>query len=474
MQYGGEIISEELKYSPSVQNHSTYAFRKVSPQGVSTQIALSSSSQVGPTEVILPPSVFNFAKSRLNFQLELPDPGTTVKANWVDANALSMIGRIVVYDSNSNAVLLDCSNLEKYAALVVPAATKYDEFKTKATSWASTTYAQALPILGDTTAGSSQPFPSEDIQKSNSLANVTHLGTVASGTTAFNSYEGRKYLLVGADSGKSFWDVSIPLSAFKLTVLSLNKNLYSPSNLVMQIYWNSIDNFAWFSTSLTDPTSGTAASIGSTSVYINNFSLQLANEQNLSIISKIQSQVMSTGISIPIAYPTITRQVLSAGTAQSYQLNISKGYGSRILAFITAPFSHDSSAINARNSHIRGTLTTYNTFLNNIAEKYQAGYDARLAQDFYYGNREYLEGSVVQNLGEYAVAEWVHISSYFGERPLHMVDQTEIDGYDVGNTASAWQLQANFSGSPTVGTTWITCIIGQKLLTLSANGTMVQ
>ena len=474
MQYGGEIISEELRFAPSVQNHSTYAFRKVSPQGVSTQIALSASSQVGPTEVIIPPSVFNFSKSRINFQLELPDPGVTVKANWVDANALSMIGRMVVYDSNTNAVLLDCSNLEKYAALVVPAATKYDEFKTKATSWASTTYAQTLPILGDNAAGSSQPFPSEEIQKSNSLVNVSHLNTVAAGTTAFNSFEGRRYLLVGADSEKSFWDVSIPLSAFKLTVLSLNKNLYSPSNLVMQIYWNSVDNFAWTSTSLTNPTSGTAASVGSTNVFINNFSLQLANEQNLAIISKIQQQVVSTGISIPIAYPTITRQVLAAATAQSYQLNISKGYGNRILAFITAPFAHDNAAINARNSHIRGTLTTYNTFLNNIAEKYQAGYDARLAQDFYYGNREYLEGSVIQNLGEYAVAEWVHISSYFGEKPLHMVDQTEIDGYDVGSTASAWQLQANFSGAPTAGTTWITCIIGQKLLTLSANGTMVQ
>jgi len=472
MQYGGEIISEELKYAPSVQNHSTYAFRKVSPQGVSTQIALSGSSSVGPTEFIIPPSVFNPAKSRLNFQLELPDPGASVKANWVDANALSMISRIVLYDSNTNAVWLDCSNFEKYAALVVPAGTKYDDFKTKATSWASATYAQILPILGDTAAGSSAPFPSEDIQKSNSLVNVSHLGTAAAGTTAFNSFEGRRYLLVGADSEKSYWDVSIPLSAFKLTALALNKNLYNPANLVLQIYWNAVDNFAWSAVSITNPTS-TAASLGSTNIFINNVALQLANEQNLSIISKIQQQVMSSGISIPIAYPTTTRQVISASSAQSYQLNITKGYGQRILAFISAPFQHDSTAINARNSHIRGTLTTYNTFMNNVATKYQAGYDCRLGQDFYYGNREYLEKSVVQNLGEYAVAEWVHIDSYFGERPLCEVDQTEIDGYDVGATASAWQLQANFSGTPTASTTWITAIIGQKMLTMSNQGSMV-
>ena len=473
MQYGGEIISEELKYTPSVQNHSTYAFRKVSPQGVSTQIGLSSASSVGPTEFIIPPSVFNPSKSRLNFQLELPDPGVSPKFNWVDANALSMISRVVLYDSNTNAVWLDCSNFEKYAAMVVPAGTKYEDFKTKGTSWASTTYAQILPILGDTAVGSSQPFPSEDIQKSNSLVNDTHLNVDGAATTGFSAYEGRRYLLVGQDTSKTFWDVSLPLSAFKLTALSLNKNLYNPANLVLQIYWNSVDNFAWTSTLGTDPTSGTAASIGSTNVFINNVALQLANEQNLSIISKIQQQVMSSGISIPIAYPTTTRQTIAASTAQSYQLNISKGYGQRILAFITAPFSHDSTAINARNSHIRGTLTTYNTFMNNIATKYQAGYDCRLGQDFYYGNREYLEKSVVQNLGEYAFAEFVHIDSYFGERPLHEVDQTEIDGYDVGATASAWQLQANFSGTPTNPTTWITAIIGQKMLTMSSQGSMV-
>lgn len=461
-----EKISEELQYAPAVNNHSTLAFRKISPQGVSTQIALSSASQVGPTEFIIPPSVFNPAKSRLNFQLELPDPGATVNANWVDANLLSTIGRVVLYDSNTNAVWLDCSNFEKYAALIVPAGTSYDEFKTKAGLWQSTTYAQKMGILST----DSTPFPVEDIHKSNSLVNVTHLNTVAAGTTAFNSYEGRRYLIVGTDSEKSYLDVSLPLSAFKLTALALNKNLYNPANLVLQIYWNSTDNFAWSSGSITNPTAATLASIGATA-YINNVALELANEQNLSIISKITQQVMSSGISIPIAYPTTTRQSIASSTAHSYQLNLTKGYGQRILALVSAPFSVGSTAVNARNSHIRGTLTTYNTFMNNVATKYQAGYDCTLGQDFYYGNREYLEGSTVQTLGEYAVAEWVHIDSYFGERPLHSVDQTEVDGYDVGATASAWQIQANLSSA--AAATWITAIIGQKMLTLSSQGSMV-
>lgn len=460
-----EQISQELQYAPVVNNHSTVAFRKISPQGVSTQIALSAAGSVGPTEFIIPPSVFNPAKSRLNFQVELPDPGASVNANWIDANALSHISRVVLYDSATNAVWLDCSNFEKYAAMVGPAGTAYDDFKTKPTSYTST----GPQILPNTSALSS-PFGFEDIQKSNSLVNVTHLNTAAAGTSGFNSFEGRRYLLVGADSEKSFYNVSLPLHAFKLTALALDKNLYNPANLVLQVYWNATDNFAWSSGSITNPTAATVSSIGATA-YINNVALQLANEQNLSIVSKITQQVMSSGISLPIAYPTTTRQQIASSSAHSYQLNLTKGYGQRILALITAPFSVGSTAVNAKNSHIRGTLTTYNTFMNNIATKYQAGYDCRLGEDYFYGNREYLEKSVIQNNGEYITAEWVHIDSYFGERPLHTVDQTVVDGYDVGMTASAWQIQATLSSDAQA--TWITAIIGQKVLTLSSQGSMV-
>jgi hypothetical protein len=150
---------------------------------------------------------------------------------------------------------------------------------------------------------------------------------------------------------------------------------------------------------------------------------------------------------------------------------LTKGYGQRILALITAPFSAGSVLKNAVNTHIRGTLTNYNTFMNNIATKLQSGYDCIKGEDFTYGNREYLEKSTIQNNQEYALAEWVHIDSYFGERPLHEVEQTEIDGYDVGATASAWQFQGTLSASAQVF--WITAIIGQKMLTLSSQGSMV-
>jgi hypothetical protein len=274
--------------------------------------------------------------------------------------------------------------------------------------------------------------------------------------------------LVGADVAESFLDVSLPFSAFKFTALALDRQIFSPSNLVIQVYFNATDNFGWCAKSLTVPTTTPTSLV---SVTVNNVSVQLASEQNLTIISKIQQQVMSNGISIPIGYPTTTRQAIASSTAHSYQLNLTKGYGQRILALITAAFSVANVTTPAKNSHIRGTISNYNTFMNNIAEKYANGYDCTLGQDYFFGNREYLEKSTIQSNQEYAIAEWCHISSYFGEKPLHELDMTEIDGYDVGSSASAWQLQATLSTAGVA--TWVTAIIGQKMLTLSSQGSMV-
>jgi hypothetical protein len=109
--------------------------------------------------------------------------------------------------------------------------------------------------------------------------------------------------------------------------------------------------------------------------------------------------------------------------------------------------------------------------LNNVAIKYPNGFDCTQAEDFKYGNREYIEGSAIQSQGEYVLAEWIHCDSFFGEKPLWQLDQTQIDGLDVGAQSSTWSIQANTSAS--VPYTWITAIIGQKVCTWTSSGVMV-
>lgn len=469
-----ENISEELKYTPLVNSHSSIALKRITPQGLSTAIPLSIASAVSsPSEFIIPPGTFNPSKSRLNFQLQVVAQGVSTYV-WLDGNRLSTISRVVLYDSVTSSIWLDCNDFEKYAALTTPSGTSYEEFKTKATMWQSSSNDETLGI----TAAESQPCPTEDINKSNSLVATTALGTASAGVGGgSNSYEGRQYTIRNGNTNSALYlDVSLPFSAFKHTALAVNKQLYTNNNLILQVFWNATDNFAWSNQSTANPSTTAISLTGTTGpppgppAYINNVNLQLAQEQNLSIISQIKEEVKNTGISIPIGYPTVFKRNYTSATSFSYDIPLSKGFGQRILALISAPFSVGVSTTNGKNTHIRGLLTTYNTFMNNVATKYPNGYDCTLGQDFYFGNREYLRNSSVQTLGEYVYGEWIHVDSYFGEKPLYQLDATQIDGYDTTNQ-SIWSIQANLSASNSV--LWVTAIIGQKMLTIRNDGSTV-
>jgi hypothetical protein len=367
----------------------------------------------------------------------------------------------VLYDSATNAVLLDCGNFDKYASLVVPAGTQVDSLLTKS-------FVSGAPAITEALAN---PRPAEDISKSNLANNYTGVTTEDIG--AFCPFTGRRQFYIspvgdGASAGDAYLNVSIPFEAFKLTFLSTNKMVYFPSNIVLQLYFNAGNQF--FFTADAANTTATAQT-AATSPIISNLSIALANEANLAIVSQVINKVMSEGLSMPIAYPTTTRQSLSASTAHSYSLQLTRGYGSRILALISAPFI--GGTITSAQHHERGTLGVYNTFLNNVAILYPAGLDATKGQDYTIGNKEYLDKSAVQALGEYLNAEWIHVDGFCGSKPLwkYDEDQHQVDGLDVGAQSSTWSIQAALTASTEY--VWITAIVGQKMLTITNQGSMV-
>lgn len=468
-----EVMSDELNYASKVSTHSQPIYRKLAPQGVATGISLSASG-TQLVEFVLPPSVMNLSKSRLNFDISIATPGAG-KYNIVDANTLTMLSRVVVYDSNTGNTLLDCSNFEKFASLVAPAATSYADYKTKASAWSAAASAQVLTA----TAATSQLYPVEDIQKSNSLVNVTPSGLAAASTAGWNAYEGRRYLFWGAANAAATLSCSIPFDAFKFTALSLDKMVYSPSNIILQLYFSPVSNFAWSAESATNPTTTTAVAGAAT---LNNVAVELYTEGNLEVAKSVVDAVMSSGIDIPIPYPTIVRQTLSTGTFQSYNINLSSAYGKRILAIINSLFSPlftgVASTPNIVNYHPSRyndgandvNILTYNSFMNSVPILYNAGFDCRLAEDWKYGNRHLLEGSVIQNNQEYVNVEWQHIDSFMPPKPLHEVNPFQIDGYDVSSIASTYSIQYNTANAAYTG---ISCIIGQKICSFTNNGVVV-
>jgi len=458
-----ENISKELNYSPVVNNHSSIVYRTVSPQ-VGGSVSLNNGSSVGPTEFIIPPSCWIPEHTRLQFDIQIP--GTANTPTYVNANLLTLIDRITVYDTATSNLLLDCSNFHKYASLVSSAATKLEDFLTKSAVEAATDSAYATL----TTAGDN---PLEDISRNLQTVNDS-AGNI--GLTAYNN-TGRRQFYIGADDATAanadvYLCVNIPFSALKMTALASDRLWYSPSSLVIQVYWASTTQFAFMATGIADPDTGDTAL--TTQALIVNPRLFLANEGNLAIVSQVINKVMSGGgIQLPIAYPTVLQTTTSATTSQSFQYQLTRGYGNRVLALISAAFS--TAEISENNYHPRFITTQYNTFLNNVAILAPSGFIGDLATaastDYALANKRYLVGSVIQNGNEYRLAEWVHIDGFFGNKPLHMINQHEVDGLDLTAQSSTWQIQAEVTSA---AYRWFTAVIGQKTMSLTAQGVMVQ
>lgn len=457
-----ENISKELNYSPVVNNHSSIVYRTVTPQS-GGNVPLNAGSSVGPTEFLIPPSCWIPELTKLSFDISIVGP--TAKCNFVNANLLTCIDRITVYDTATSNLLLDCSNFHKYASLVTPAATKIEDFLTKPAKGA----AVAVPV--DSTAG--YPIPFEDISRNLDTVNDNAANT---DMVAFSN-TGRKQFYISAATAATYISVNIPFSALKLTALASDKIWYSPSSLVIQVYWAGVDNFAFMSTAVTDPATGAVSCTGNTIIV--SPKLFLANEGNLAIVSQVINKVMSGGgIQLPIAYPTVVNSTVGASSATniSFQYQLTRGYGNRIIALITAPFSN-AAGVNEKNYHTRYVTNNYNSLLNNVAIKIPSGFVgvSTLAQatDYSLGNEIYLSGSVIQNISEYANGEWLHIDGFFGNKSLADVNQHEVDGLDVTAQSSTWQWQADVTGVAT-GYRVFTVIVGQKTLSLTAQGTIVQ
>jgi hypothetical protein len=447
-----EKFSPEITYTPVISNHSTTIMRQLAPQG-SNSVTLSTSSVVGPTEFLIPPSCINLKKCKLDFSLLIAAP--SAKCAFVNGNLNTMINRIVLYSTLTNAVLCDISSFEKYTSLVTPSSTELNEYLTK--PYLKTVEETVTPSRLNTL---------EDISKSN-LLTVNETGSNVD-IAPENPYLGRRQWYIGAATKAVALDVSLPFSGFKHSILSVDKNLYFNENLCLQIYWSNTDNFAFISTAVTDPVTGAAAL--EADPVISNIQMSLATEGNLAIVSQTIAKVQNEGITLPFSYPSVTRQSITSASP-SYTLQLTKAYGQRILCIISAPFSQVARC--GANQHFRGTLTQYNTFINSVALRYQGGFNTLISQDYWLANKAFLDRSVVQTIGEFVQTEWLHVDSFFGDKSLYLADmsQNDVDGLDVSNASSTWQIQSNLSASTAY--TWVSIIIGQKVLSITKDGAYV-
>ena len=468
-----EKISPELDYSPSVSNHSTYVYRNTPPQG-SSSVTLSSSSVSGPTTFLLSPSVYNMAKSRLNFTLSVAAQGSG-NAAWIQGNLNTLINRIQVIDSNSSNVLCDVSNFDKYCSMLSGPCTDLSKFLTKSFNFSPSGAFDTKFVMEDiekSRVNYSSNFTSAYIQENYTCLTGAADDFNLAAESGFNSR--RQYYISPLNTAVDL-NVSLPFSGWYHTVMATDKNIYTPSNIEVNIWFNSTNQFGFLNNSLVGLGTNAVASLTGT-IQLTNILLEMAVESNLSIVSQTINKVMSSGLSLQIPYPTLTRTTLT-GANPSFQLQLTKSLGSRILYIATSPF-YNGGSLNTAQAH--STYSAYNqtwawknfnTFINNQFIRYANGYNVEKGQDWFYNNRIFFEGSAVQGEGTYRKTDFVNFDSFFGDKPIKDLDPHSVDGLSLTDSSSVWSITGELDSSRTLD--YFVLIQGQKTLSISNQGIQV-
>ena len=450
-------VDQSLDYSIKEHTHSTLHFRNVAPQS-SGDVTLSASSTSGPTSFVISSSVFNPSKSRLNFEISLP-AGTASEINFVQSNLLKAISRITIYDQNTSAILADINNCGNTYSILNPIATKYDEFVHK-----------SQPLLPGISSATARIIPYEDMGKV--LAAGNYLGSVDTG--AQNPYFQLRNAITGTAGSATVLQCSIPFSAFKHSFFDLDRMVYSPSNLQIDVYFSGFDSYIWKGTSATNLTTN-AASVASATLTGSQMLVQLCTEGNTFLANQVIQKVMGSGISLPMGYVSSAKFVIGASTSQSWTIPLTAAYGRRLLYTAFAPF-HTTETGATSNNHSRNgttastsTISSYNTFINSVPILAPGGFDvANRGDDYVVANKQYLEGSCIQNVYDYTY-NWVHIDNY-ARTKICDLDPSEADGLDVVSQQANYQLQATTTST---ALNWYLAIVGQKMLNISSQGVMV-
>lgn len=443
-----EIFSSELDYSQKLLNTSTPIYREVFTMN-STTISLSSVANLGPNTFLLPSSVMNLAKSRLNFKLTIP-AGATGTYLHVNNTALAPISRMTLYDSSTSALLFDCNNFQEMMSITNLAGTNIESFLTKS-------------ALYDVTAN----IPVEDNQKCNALPAFSPSGVNLSARTPSLA---PLTFISGAQDAPVVINYSVPLSAIKCSIFSLDKLIYTPSTLGLDIYWANTNSYITTSTDASNPATGAAVytPLAGTAT-ITDLTLSLCNESNLAIVSSLISRVMGQGLILgSVGYPTVLKQSISSSSSHNFQQSLTRSYGAKIKAIIAAPFS--TTGLQNTLAHEKLTLTSLQTLINNVPLLQPTPFTDY--ETYTIANKQHVEGSAIQDYSLYN-ANFFNMDAFLGKRPLWVYDkeQTMIGGLDVSSQNSVWQLQANYSGN--VAKNWIACILGSKVYSFSNQGVIV-
>jgi len=437
-------IPEQLNYKTENAVSPVYRYMRIplnNLTGNTTTITASSGQQL---QFKLPPVPYNLNRSLISYQLA---PGAAGASNYnvIPQDVLSLISTLQ-FGLNGGPYLCDLNYCNNYSKVARKLSTKLKKFL------------EADPV--------SKLFPSNMLRDVNLRAeSVTPAandpyGLPAAATfSSIKNYVEEQHLIISPVGGQTP-DVSLikdnvmlPLGALKDTIMELDKDLYFPVEMYLNIQTANANKILWTSTSASNPSSS-AADVANT-LTINNIYLYLAVEKDPVIVDSLIAKFKSGGLRMQIPYTVVFRNSSTAPNT-SIQIQLTKQYGKK-LKHITHMVFNNTEHLNTMydcNNYNAEKTQYYRTFLNSVGLQddnlycYQPGNSSlpsgNPGLEDWRVNQDHCRDSVIQNAGQYQM-NWFHRDSWV----LKPEDQENVDdGLDMSEyPVVLWQYQSVQPGS---------------------------
>lgn len=461
-------IAKQLDYVKDVFVHPTYRLNKVLPLSGSTT---ASATTAGGQETIfeIPVNAVNFYRSYLSFQFHIPET-VNLFYNLAFMDCFPHFRQLQLY-TRSGIYICDLNELANYTKVIWNAETELEDFLNYGMM------SGLVGAAGDATVRPGALGAGSHFQRSNAATGTiqtSRLNTgafAAAGTSDLNytepMYVFRSVVDAGAGQSALNFNVVLPLSNLKNTILSIDKDIYFGEIIILRVVWSPSTKIAFINDTAANVNTNAAALI--TTVAVSNIALYVAIEKNPELVNGLRTQIAGGGHNILIPYVYTYKNNLN-GTSQNVSLRFNRGHGRKLVKIYHAIFNNTEQANTAYDhNNVNGAkCTSYYTMLNN--ERIQEFNVDTTALDDWNIMKECLKGSVLQTSNIYQY-NWFHRDKFDGVC-LDDGDQV-LTNLDTGLDLSIEQKWDIYCTTVNAQFNHYDFAITQKMLTISSAGITV-
>ena len=432
-------VSKEVDFMSKTSGHGSYKYVNVNPLNVGGAPLPMNPNSITEVQIETPIKVFNMARSNLEWQLDIPEPAASGSCTYLHTLGNVSIDRVTLLDQGG-VELANLTYHQLFSRAMAPYLTSQDDYDTNDNA----TGASTSSVVQDTGFNN---FRSNTIANLGSVANAESTGAVRFDTqsarltqtgtatapdpTAFpaKSYQEQCYFIHGntrngSGQGNVVMNYSLPLRQFYHTLMSMDRDFYSPNALILRVHFSGLDRVGWVGLSSTDATQVGLIQSGT----ISNIRLRMAVEQNPVIRDSIIAKVASEGTSMVV--PFVWSNVLNTGPSDqvAIQHRYNSSYGQRLLSVYSACYGSTSTGLHAYDlsnvNHVAqdGPLPKVQNFQTQInSENLQEYVLNNRKNDAYNILKPLLKGSTIESSNQY-LHNQVWIDSFRSGRCAEWLD----------------------------------------------------